>query len=161
MAARGLCRALGFVMGLSLGISSPASPDEVPLSLEVRVDAGQRHQRMEGFGVNVTPAQWRDGALKPTLDLLVKDLGSALVRLDCYGKAERPASTARTHSSGQRGEIEQCECFTNSQGFESTHSIWTPDTQRTECRCRSCRALRVGWRWYENSTHRRRSHRSG
>ena len=43
---------------------------------------------MDGFGVNITPAQWRDGALKPTLDLLVDDLGSALVRLDCYGRAD-------------------------------------------------------------------------
>jgi hypothetical protein len=54
----------------------------------VTVDGARRHQRIGGFGVNVTPAQWRGGALKPTLDLLVDDLGTSLVRLDCYGKAE-------------------------------------------------------------------------
>jgi hypothetical protein len=54
----------------------------------VTVEAAKRFQRIDGFGVNVTPAQWREGALKPTLDLLVDDLGTTLVRLDCYGKAD-------------------------------------------------------------------------
>ena len=88
MSTRYCGRTLGFLMGLSLGFSSPAAPDEVPLSLEIHVDAEKRHQRMDGFGVNITPTQWREGALKPTLDLLVDDLGTTLVRLDCYGKAD-------------------------------------------------------------------------
>jgi hypothetical protein len=87
MAARHHSVTLGLLVGLSLAWSSPTGADEVPLSLEIVVDAGKRHQEMNGFGVNITPAQWRGGALKPALDLLVDDLGTSLVRLDCYGKA--------------------------------------------------------------------------
>jgi hypothetical protein len=61
---------------------------EPVLRLPVTVDGATRFQEMDGFGVNVTPAQWRDGALRPTLDLLVDDLGTSIVRLDCYGKAD-------------------------------------------------------------------------
>jgi hypothetical protein len=45
------------------------------------IDGVKRFQRIDGFGVNVTPAQWRGGALAPTLDLLVDDPGTSLVRL--------------------------------------------------------------------------------
>lgn len=54
----------------------------------ITLDATKRLQRIDGFGVNLTPAQWRGGGLKPTLDRLVDDLGTSLVRLDCYGKAD-------------------------------------------------------------------------
>ena len=58
------------------------------LRAEVSVDAQRRFQVIDGFGVNVAPAQWREGALKPTLDMLVDDLGTSLVRLDCHGTAD-------------------------------------------------------------------------
>jgi hypothetical protein len=43
---------------------------------------------VDGFGVNITPAQWRDGRLKPVLDRLVDDLGCTLFRFDCTGLAD-------------------------------------------------------------------------
>jgi hypothetical protein len=61
---------------------------EPALRLPVTVDGATRFQEIDGFGVNVTPAQWRGGALKPTLDLLIDDLGASVVRIDCYGKAD-------------------------------------------------------------------------
>ena len=69
-------------------LGAAAEPAEPVLHAAVTVEAGKQFQRIDGFGVNVTPAQWREGALKPTLDLLVDDLGTTLVRLDCYGKAD-------------------------------------------------------------------------
>jgi len=69
-------------------VPGPAAGDEVPLRLRITLDASKPLQRIDGFGVNVTPAQWRGGALAPTLDRLVEDLGASLVRLDCYGKAD-------------------------------------------------------------------------
>ncbi len=47
----------------------------------------QRFQTMDGFGVNITPAQWRGGNLKKVIDSLVDDLGCTLIRFDCYGMA--------------------------------------------------------------------------
>lgn len=52
------------------------------------VDAAKPRQRIDGFGVNVTPAQWRGGALRPVLERLTDELGASLVRLDCYGTAD-------------------------------------------------------------------------
>jgi hypothetical protein len=69
-------------------LSGRAEAARPVLRTAVTVDAAKRFQAIDGFGVNVTPAQWRDGALRPTLDLLVDDLGTTLVRLDCYGKAD-------------------------------------------------------------------------
>jgi hypothetical protein len=69
-------------------VGSPALAGEPALRAVVTIDGMKRLQRIDGFGVNVTPAQWRGGALAPTLDLLVDDLGTSLVRLDCYGKAD-------------------------------------------------------------------------
>ena len=49
--------------------------------------ATHRFQRIDGFGVNVTPAQWNDGRLKPAIDVLVNELGANLIRFDCTGLA--------------------------------------------------------------------------
>jgi len=68
-------------------VALPAAAEPV-LRVAVTIDAAKRFQPIDGFGVNLTPAQWRGGALRPTLDLLVDDLGTSLVRLDCYGKAD-------------------------------------------------------------------------
>jgi hypothetical protein len=76
------------LVAVASAIALPAPAAEPALHVAVTIDAAKRFQRIDGFGVNVTPAQWRGGALKPTLDLLVDDLGTSLVRLDCYGKAD-------------------------------------------------------------------------
>ena len=52
------------------------------------IDGSRRFQRIDGFGVNVTPAQWRGGHLRGALDRLVDDLGVTLVRFDAFGKAD-------------------------------------------------------------------------
>ncbi len=52
------------------------------------LNADVKFQKIDGFGVNITPAQWRDGNLKPVLDMLVDDLGCMLFRFDCYGTAD-------------------------------------------------------------------------
>jgi hypothetical protein len=64
------------------GPAVPAAPKAV------LVDGARRFQRIDGFGVNVTPAQWRGGNLRKAFDLLVDDLGVTLVRFDAYGKAD-------------------------------------------------------------------------
>ena len=84
-------RSAVFVAGLFAAFSAVASKApaaEPALRAAITIDAATRFQRIDGFGVNLTPAQWRGGVLKPTLDLLVDDLGTSLVRLDCYGKAD-------------------------------------------------------------------------
>jgi hypothetical protein len=91
MQALGSIRSALVVAGLvvavfAMGVPAPAA--EPVLRAAVTIDGARRYQRIDGFGVNLTPAQWRGGALKPTLDLLVDDLGTSLVRLDCYGKAD-------------------------------------------------------------------------
>jgi O-glycosyl hydrolase len=54
----------------------------------IRVEKAVRHQTLDGFGTNVTPAQWREGALGPVLTQLVRDVGCQLIRLDAYGRGD-------------------------------------------------------------------------
>lgn len=72
------------VLALALAAHSVQCGNEKNLVL----DAGQSYQTIDGFGVNITPAQWRDGNLKPAIDLLVDDLGCVLFRFDCFGTAD-------------------------------------------------------------------------
>ncbi len=58
------------------------------INKKLTINAAQRFQTIDGFGVNITPAQWRNENLKPTIDSLVDDLGSTLIRFDCYGRAD-------------------------------------------------------------------------
>ena len=46
----------------------------------ITIDGGQQFQRMDGFGVNVNTAWWRDGEVRPAIDLLVDQLGATLFR---------------------------------------------------------------------------------
>lgn len=56
--------------------------------LSIAMNCSQVHSTIDGFGVNITPAQWRNGNLIPAIDLLVDDLGAVLFRFDCTGLAE-------------------------------------------------------------------------
>ncbi len=58
-----------------------------PLKKTLTLFATNRFQRIDGFGVNITPSQWNDGKLKPAIDKLVDDLGARLFRFDCTGLA--------------------------------------------------------------------------
>lgn len=52
---------------------------------KVMLDASKKFQTMDGFGVNINPDQWRNGQLKPVIDMLVDDLGATAIRFDCFG----------------------------------------------------------------------------
>jgi len=54
---------------------------------EIIVNLTKSFSKVDGFGVNITPAQWKNGNLKPALDMLVDDLGATLYRFDCTGLA--------------------------------------------------------------------------
>ena len=100
MQTRSSGRSALFVAGLfaaASAVASEAPAAEPALRASITIDAATRIQRIDGFGVNVTPAQWRGGALKPTLDLLVDDLGTSLVRLDLLrqGRLARPGQARR------------------------------------------------------------------
>ena len=55
---------------------------------KITVDTAARFQTVDGFGVNINSKYWRNGELAPVIDLLVKDLGATLFRLDCWGRAD-------------------------------------------------------------------------
>ncbi|HBE40632.1 MAG TPA: hypothetical protein DDW27_05420 [Bacteroidales bacterium] len=57
------------------------------LQKEITVNVEKQGLTIDGFGVNITPAQWNDGNLKPVLDQLVDDLGCTLFRFDNTGLA--------------------------------------------------------------------------
>jgi hypothetical protein len=59
-------RHLFFSLVICLTITGSCTTDTV--QKKVILDAGQLYQTIDGFGVNITPAQWRDGNLKPELD---------------------------------------------------------------------------------------------
>jgi hypothetical protein len=53
-----------------------------------RIDLAARAQTVDGFGTNVTSAQWRGGALRPVLDQLIDELGCQIFRVDAYGRGD-------------------------------------------------------------------------
>ena len=57
------------------------------ITKQINVNLSKSLLKVDGFGVNITPAQWRNGKLKPVLDMLTDDLGSTLFRFDCVGLA--------------------------------------------------------------------------
>ena len=76
------CLSLAAV-GLSLVCSHAQSP-----RVSIALDASKTFQTVDRFGVNINPAQWHDGKLKPALDLLIDDLGCTQFRLDPTGLAK-------------------------------------------------------------------------
>jgi hypothetical protein len=70
---------------------------------EINVNLTKSLSKVDGFGVNITPAQWHNGKLKPVLDMLVNDLGSTLFRFDCVGLANW-LDPARRQSDGNWAE---------------------------------------------------------
>ena len=56
-----------------------------PLPKEITVNLNQPLLKLDGFGVNITPAQWDGGNLKSVIDQLVDDLGCTLFRFDNTG----------------------------------------------------------------------------
>jgi O-glycosyl hydrolase len=83
MNLRELIRTVPLVLLSSLPSFSQASGGAASINL----DPNQRFQTMDGFGVNFNATYFRD-AQKPMLDLLVKDLGATIFRLDPYGLSD-------------------------------------------------------------------------
>ncbi len=55
---------------------------------KIKVDRAAKHQKIDGFGVNINSKYWDGGLLAPVVDLLIDDLGATLFRLDGYGRAD-------------------------------------------------------------------------
>ena len=70
------------------GSKNVQSAGNAPISKTVIIDGATKRHTIDGFGVNITPAQWRNGNLKPAIDSLVDDLGCTLFRFDCVGLAD-------------------------------------------------------------------------
>ena len=83
MFTRQVCACLALA---AIVLSVVCSQAQMP-RLAVTLDATKTYQTVDGFGVNINPAQWHDGKLKPALDLLVDDEGCTLFRLDPTGLA--------------------------------------------------------------------------
>lgn len=82
---------LSFMVASMIGCqpkSEKATSTRLAIAKELTINATQTYQTVDGFGVNITPAQWRNGNLRPVIDSLVDDLGSTLIRFDCYGRAD-------------------------------------------------------------------------
>ncbi len=75
-----------FVWCLAIDVAGNAA--EAPIVKLATLDATRKYQTIDGFGANLNPDQWRDGNIKPALDLLVDDMGGTLFRFDCFGLAE-------------------------------------------------------------------------
>ena len=67
--------------GLTALPNAPLAPTRI------LVDGSQRHQAMDGFGVQIDSSRWNGGELAPALDLLVEDLGATLFRVSVAGDA--------------------------------------------------------------------------
>jgi O-glycosyl hydrolase len=61
-----------------------ASVQAAPETARIQVHPEQRYQSIDGFGVNFNATYFRDEQ-KPMVDMLVKDLGATIFRLDSYG----------------------------------------------------------------------------
>ncbi len=72
---------------IASGLNSCAQKQGAALPKEIHVNISKAISTIDGFGVNITPAQWNDGNLKPVLDKLVDDLGCTLFRFDNTGLA--------------------------------------------------------------------------
>ena len=57
--------------------------------VQIRVNANQTFQTLDGFGVNINSKQWQPRLL-PAMELLLDDLGATLYRLDIFGKSNWP-----------------------------------------------------------------------
>jgi O-glycosyl hydrolase len=64
-----------------------AAAQTAPAPIQIAVDPQSRFQIMDGFGVNFNGTYFRE-AQKPMIDMLVKDLGATIFRLDPYGTSD-------------------------------------------------------------------------
>jgi hypothetical protein len=97
----------GFAFG-ALSVNGWAA--ETIVKKKIIIDEKVRFQTMDGFGTNITPAQWRDGQLRPVLDKLVDDVGCDLIRIDAYGDGNWLAP-AKQQADGTFPEVYLTEVY--------------------------------------------------
>jgi hypothetical protein len=88
------------LLGVSISIAQP-------ITKKVKIDASRTFQTVDGFGVNINPAMWDNGHLRPVLDLLVDDLGCTLFRFDAYGTADWLDPLKRNDGAWPQAYLEQ------------------------------------------------------
>ena len=67
------------LVALALGVSSAWAAEQA----RITINPAERHQTIQGFGVNYTGPYFRDDQ-KPMFDLLIKDLGATMFRVVPY-----------------------------------------------------------------------------
>lgn len=77
---------IGLVLiSAALVLSHVASTPAAAGTAVYTADGGARLQRMDGFGVNANPDNWKDGQLRPGLDMLVDTLNARIWRVEIDG----------------------------------------------------------------------------
>ncbi len=75
-----------FLLNFSLVIAAIPTVAQ-HLETNVQIDAGRRHQTLDGFGVNINAAWWLDGeyrnsdVVRPAIDMLIDSLGATIFRV--------------------------------------------------------------------------------
>jgi hypothetical protein len=67
-----------FVSATAIGITLTASTHGEG---SLTIDASQQFQTLDGFGVNINSASWKNGELRPAIDMLVDQLGATIFRV--------------------------------------------------------------------------------
>jgi len=62
-------------------VATATTPDSGGSGSSLTVNGAQRFQTMDGFGVSVNSASWKNGELRPAIDILVDQLGATLFRV--------------------------------------------------------------------------------
>ena len=78
------CRIVARLTALALAAPLLILAQGASASVKINVNPAQRFQSIDGFGVNFNATYFRDEQ-KPMVDMLVKDLGATIFRLDPYG----------------------------------------------------------------------------
>lgn len=67
-----------FVSATAIGISLTASTQG---ERALTIDGSRQFQTLDGFGVNINSASWKNGELRPAIDMLVDQLGATIFRV--------------------------------------------------------------------------------
>jgi O-glycosyl hydrolase len=62
-------------------VATATTPGSGGSGSALTVNGAQRFQTMDGFGVSVNSASWKNGELRPAIDMLVDQLGATLFRV--------------------------------------------------------------------------------
>ena len=73
-----IARAFALVAALALSVSLLLSQ---PAEASISVNGSQINQTIDGFGVNINSASWKNGQLIPALDMLTNQLGATIFRV--------------------------------------------------------------------------------